>query len=394
MTRSLGAPGPTRRGWALGGASAALLVGGRLVGSVGLVGLGLAGILLVVFALASVAPRAPRLEARRVARPTRVHVGGAGRVVLEGRTVARTPLLALTEYVDDGRRAARFVLPPGPAGTPVEAVYRVPTEQRGLHELGPLVGIVSDPLGLARRSWELLGATDLVVRPRLHDILAPGRGGGGDQDPRAEGPRVPAFEASGDFLALRDYESGDDPRRVHWRSSARRGHLVVRQDESAAPGRVVVVLDTRPWVHDAQSFEVAVEAVASIAMRLDHDRAPVEVVTSSGQILARPGPGTLELLMDRLAVVEAAEPDLLAAVGARLARRLGIGAVVACTGAPDDALLDAIATVGRRAELTIVATKASEHRLVSSVPTVDATNAPFGAAWNRVVALRRTRRAR
>jgi len=393
VARSLGAPGPTRRGWTLAGASASLLIGGRIVGSLGLAGLGLAGLLLVVFALASVAPRAPALDARRLARPSRVHVGGAGRVVVEGHTTARTPLLALTEYVNGGRRAARFVLPPGPAGTPVEAVYRVPTERRGLHELGPLVGIVSDPLGLARRSWELLAPTHLVVRPRLHDILAPGRGGGGEQDPRAEGPRVPAFEASGDFLALRDYESGDDPRRVHWRSSARRGHLVVRQDESAAPGRVVVLLDTRPWVHDAASFEIAVEAVASIAVRLDHDRAPVEVLTSSGQILARPGPGTLELLMDRLAVVEASEPDLLRAVGARLARRLGVGAVVACTGAPDDALLDSIAAVGRRAELTIVAAKAPLRRVPSSVPTVDVATGEFGALWNRVVAVRRTRRA-
>ena len=393
MARSLGAAGPTRRGWTLVGASAALLLGGRAVGSVGLVGLGLAGLLLTVFALVAVAPWAPALEARRLARPGRVHVGGEGRVVLEGRTTARTPLLALTEYVDGGLRAARFVLPPGPAGSPFEAVYRVPTEQRGLHTLGPLVGIVSDPLGLARRSWELLAATDLVVRPRLHDVLAPGRGGGGEQDPRAEGPRVPAFEASGDFLALRDYESGDDPRRVHWRSSARHGHLVVRQDESAAPGRVVLLLDTRPWVHDAQSFEVAVEAVASIAMRLAHDDAPVEVLTSSGQVLARPGPGTLELLMDRLAVVEASEPDLLAAVGARLTRRLGVGAVVACTGAPDDALVDAIAAVGRRAELTIVATKASEAAVATRVPTIDAASGELTAVWNRFTAVRRTRRA-
>ncbi len=376
----------------LTGTAAALLLGGRIVGSLGLVGLGLAGLLLVVFALVSVAPRAPALEARRVARPSRVHVGGAGRVALVGQTTARTPLLALTEYVDGGRRAARFVLPPGPAGTDIEAVYRVPTEQRGLHALGPLVGIVSDPLGLARRSWELLAATDLVVRPRLHDILAPGRGVGGDQDPRADGPRVPAFEASGDFLALRDYESGDDPRRVHWRSSARYGHLVVRQDESAAPGRVVLLLDTRPWVHDVRSFEIAVEAVASIAMRLDHDKAPVEVITSTGQILARPGPGTLELLMDRLAVVETSASDLLAAVGARLARRLGVGAVIACTGTPDDPLIDAIASVGRRAELTIVAARAS-GRPATSVPTVDVAHGDLAAIWNRVIAVRRTRRA-
>ncbi len=170
--------------------------------------------------------------------------------------------------------------------------------------------------------------------------------------PRA---RVPTHETAGEFLALRDYEAGDDPRRVHWRSTARTGELVVRLDEAAAPGRVVLILDTRPEVFDEEAFEVAVEAIASLAVRCHHDQTPVEAVTSAGEMLGRPGPGTLELLLDRLAVVDVGGPDHLAALGAQLATRLGIGAVVVATGAPDRALVDAVAPLRRRA-LAVIAT--------------------------------------
>jgi len=368
----------------MAGAAAGLFIGSRILGAGALAGLGIGGGLLLGFAMISVLWRRPALIVARTARPSRVHVGGEGRVVLDGHTMARTPLLALTERVDGGRRSARFVLAASPADTPVRATYRVSTMRRGLHELGPLLAVVSDPFGLARRAWVVTPPTELVVRPRVHDVLAPRRKAGGEPDPHAEGPRVPTPETAGEFLALRQYEAGDDPRRVHWRATARTGELVVRLDEAAAPGRVVLLLDTRPAVHDADSFETAVEVVASIAVRCRHDQTPVEVVTSAGEVLGRPGPGTLELLLDRLAVVELGGPDHLAALGAQLGARLGIGAIVAATGSPDRALVDALATLRARASVSVVGARAP---LVGSVPgLVDAASQPFPVAWNRAAA--------
>jgi uncharacterized protein (DUF58 family) len=385
----LGRAVPTRRGWTLAGASGGVFIGSRILGAGALAGLGIAGGLLLGFALLVVLRGRPALAVTRTARPSRVHVGGEGRVVLDGRTTARTPLLTLTDLVDGGRRSARFVLRPSPPGTPVRATYRVPTTRRGLHQLGPLLAVVGDPFGLACRGWEVAPASDLVVRPRLHDVLPPLRRAGGDPDPHAEGPRVPTHETAGEFLALRDYEAGDDPRRVHWRSTARTGELVVRLDEAAAPGRVVLILDTRPEVFDSEAFEVAVEAIASLAVRCHHDQTPLEAVTSAGEMLGRPGPGTLELLLDRLAVVDVGGPDHLAALGAQLATRLGIGAVVVATGAPDRALVDAVAPLRRRA-LAVIATR----RPTTSTPVpglVDAASEPFPAAWNRAAAHHRHR---
>lgn len=393
MPGPIGRPAPTPRGWTLAGGSVALLVGSRVLGAGALAGLGISGVLLVLFALAYVSRGSPALDIQRHARPSRVHVGGEGRVVLHGTTTDRIPLLALTEIIDGGMRVARFVLSPAPAGASIEATYRIPTARRGRHELGPLLAIIGDPLGLAQRAWEVADVTDIIVRPRVHAVLAPRRAGGGDQDPRADGARVPAFEPAGEFLGLRDYEPGDDPRRVHWRSTARLGELVVRQDEAAAPGRVVLLLDTRRSAHDDASFEVAVEAIASIATRLDRDHAPVEVLTTAGQVLGRPGPGTLELLLDRLAVVEATDADMLAAVGASLSTRLGLGAFVAATGAPDRALLDALAPLGTRAVVTVVATRAGAPRpRLPRFTVVDASAETFPTAWNREHSRLRSRR--
>ena len=389
MAEALGRPTPTRRGWTLAGASAGLFIGARILGAGALAGLGIAGGILLVAAALAVLRGRPALVVTRTARPSRVHVGGEGRVVLDGRTTARTPLLALTERVDRGRRSARFVLPPSPSGEVVRATYRVPTSRRGIHELGPLLAFVTDPFGLVRRAWVVTPPTDLVVRPRLHEVLPPRRAVGGEPDPHAEGPRVPTPETAGEFLALRDYEPGDDPRRVHWRSTARTGDLVVRLDEAAAPGRVVLLLDTRPEVYDPDSFEVAVEAIASLAVRCRNDHTPVETFTSAGELLGRPGPGTLELLLDRLAVVELGGPDHLRALGAQLGTRLGIGALVVATGAPDAALREAIAPLHLRAALAVVATRPST---IPPMPgLVDAASEPFAAAWNRAAAHRRER---
>ncbi len=384
----LGRPTPTRRGWLLLGGTASLVVGALVTGQPALIGLGVAGLLLIAYAHVVVLREQPALTVRRIPRPSRVHVGAEARVLIEGRTLARTPLLMLTELVDEGVRVARFALPAGPAGTPIKASYRVATTRRGRHDLGPLIAFVIDPFGLARREWEVAPVGELLVRPRVHVIDAPRRGAGGEIELNALGKRQPTHQTAAEFLSLREYEPGDDPRRVSWRATARRGELMVRQDEAAAPGRVVVVLDVRPEPYDAASFEVAVEAVASIAVQAGKDQIPLEAVTTTGEVLGRPAPGQLELLLDGLAVVEPGGPDHLAALCARLSTRLGIGAVVLVTGAPDTVMSRCATAMLGRCLVTVVATRGIATG--AAVPgLVDASSQPFASAWDRAVALSR-----
>jgi len=389
----LGRPTPTRRGWALAGGAGGVTVGAIILQNGALAGLGVTGLLLLAFAHLTVMRARPALTVRRTAHPPRVHVGAECSVAIEGRTLARTPLLMLTELVDDGVRVARFALPAGPADTPVRATYRVPTTRRGRHELGPLLAFVIDPFGLARRAWEVATPNDLIVRPRLHTVLSPRRGPGGEPDVHAQGKRLPTHQTAAEFLALREYEPGDDPRQVSWRATARRGELMVRQDEAAAPGRVVVVLDVRPEVHDTTSFEVAVEAIASIAVQAARDQIPLEAVTTTGAVLGRPTPGALELVLDHLAVIEPERPDHLAALCAQLATRLGVGGVVVVTGAIDAASTRAVAPLYGRCVVSVVTTK--QPNVAPSIPgLVDAWSQPFAPSWNRAVALGRRRMRR
>lgn len=385
----------TRRGWTFTGAAGGLVLGSRILGAGPLAGLGIGAAILIVVALVWVRVRQPELRMMRSVRPARLHVGTEGRVVLDGFTGTKTPLLTLTDRVDDGRRAARFLLPPSEPDAALRALYRIPTRRRGRHVVGPLVGSVTDPFGIARSTFVAADATDIVICPRIHALLPPQRGGGGEPAAHAEGARVPAVEPLGEFLALRDYEPGDDPRRVHWASSARRGELLVRQDEAASPGRVVLLLDARPEVHDDATFEVAVEAVASLAVSMRRVHSPFEAVTTQGEVLGRPGPGAVEILLERLAVVEVGEPDYLLPVIAGLRDRLGIGAVVAATGYLDARLADALALLRPRCLVTAVATGATDTTARAPIPVVDAS-ADLPTAWNAYTssAARRWNRAR
>jgi uncharacterized protein (DUF58 family) len=84
--------------------------------------------------------------------------------------------------------------------------------------------------------------------------------------------------AGEEYLGVRDYRPGDPPRSVHWRSSARAGHLVVREYEEEVASRVALVL---AGIDHGQppdsSFEMLVSAAASIAVYALQTGHPVDL---------------------------------------------------------------------------------------------------------------------
>ena len=207
-------------------------------------------------------PRPPRPAARGVRGPHRP----PGR---EPRHAA--PLPCSRPPTGSTRDAAppRFLVPPLVAGATARAAYRIPTRRRGRYRVGPLAIAVTDPFGVARRTEPSAGEAELVVRPRVHDIVAPVAVGSRiSAEHEASAARAVVSDLGDEFVTLREYELGDDLRRVHWRSTARTGELMIRQDEARWRSRAAVVLDVQPGAHDAASFEVAVEAAASVSARL------------------------------------------------------------------------------------------------------------------------------
>jgi uncharacterized protein (DUF58 family) len=385
----------TRRGWSLTGAALGLIVGSFLLGALEMLVVGVAALALIAAAAISSALRErPQLAISRRVRPDRLHVGSEGRIDLavENLGAHATPLLAATDWFDEGRRAARFLVPPLAPGATARAAYRIPTRRRGRYQVGPLTVAASDPFGLVRRPSPGAGAAELVVRPRVHDIVAPVAVGSRiTAESEAPAARSMVSDLGSDFLTLRGYELGDDLRRVHWRSTARTGQLMIRQDEARWRSRAAVVLDVHPAAHDAESFEVAVEAAASVIARLVRLRRRVEVVTGAGETLGTGGDPRHDVI-DRLATVSLHDGHRLSSVLEHLRAHRRVDLVVAILGdvAPDTVrALGALAGIGVIAVLTRPAAFTSSSALV----VVDASTTPFATAWNHTLTQSSNRRA-
>jgi uncharacterized protein (DUF58 family) len=374
----------TLRGWSLCGTALGLVIVSRLLGLVELLVVGVVGLTLAGASLLWVRSRRLDLELARSLGSARLHVGGDGRVDLTvtNRGRAATPVLALDERFGDGRRAARFLLPALNPGARGRAAYRIPTARRGHYAVGPLVAVLTDPFGFARRAFEVGPVDQVTVYPRLHDVAAPPLGGGGRRA-TTDAIRARAISLDGDeFTALREYEVGDDLRKVHWPATARTGELFIRQDVAYREPQVVVLLDTRADVYDGPSFEVAVEAVASILVRLIRDGRRLAVRTTSGTELCRAEDPAVGL--DRLSVLEPSVEER----GLDAAAAVSGGALlVVVTGSPPVAELRALATDRRRSVILVTtgALATAGGPASPSLAHVDASSGTFAAAWNRAV---------
>ncbi|HEY3187912.1 MAG TPA: hypothetical protein VGJ70_10580, partial [Solirubrobacteraceae bacterium] len=160
----------TRRGWSLLGASLGLVAGSYLLGTIEMLVLGIGALALLagVCGWLLLAQR-PELTFERRVKPDRLQVGADGRIDLrvENRGTRSSPLLVATDWFDEGRRAARFLVAPLAPGAVARAAYRVPTRRRGRYRVGPLAVSATDPFGMARRLVPGVPDSEVLVRPRV-----------------------------------------------------------------------------------------------------------------------------------------------------------------------------------------------------------------------------------
>ncbi len=274
----------TARGLGLVGAGVLLLVGGFRFGYPDLAVLGVAAVSALVCGAVFAAWR-PRLAVRRVAEPDRVARGDAARMTL---TVRNTSRLRAANLVASDRCGALRV--PVPllrlrAGADTTVGYPVPTSRRGVVPIGPLRVVRGDPLGLMRLTRSHGATATVWVHPRIHPLAAVPAGAARSLDGRIDG--VPHGTIT--FDALREYVVGDELRRVHWRTSAKVGELMVREDVDTSLPSLVVVLDDRASAHPgardgyADSFEAACEAAASVIAAAVREDLPVRLRLVCGE---------------------------------------------------------------------------------------------------------------
>ncbi|HEY51865.1 MAG TPA: DUF58 domain-containing protein [Caldilineae bacterium] len=256
-------------------------------------------------------------------------------------------------------------------------LVRTPCYRRGRYQLGPLLIRSGDPLGIFELTRTLPQTTTILVYPATEAVngfqLPAGRVPGG------EATRHRTHYLTANVATVRDYVPGDSFNRIHWRSTARTGRLIVKEFELDPTSDVWLVLDLNPTWHHAQpwqppdyieqpailwdqspkeiglipaTIEYAVTAAASLARRYLAERRAVGLITYTTHreiIQADGGERQLHKILETLAVLE---PNgvlpfdrVLIAEGSYLNRA---STVIAITPSADSAWVAALRELGRR----------------------------------------------
>jgi uncharacterized protein (DUF58 family) len=243
-----------------------------------------------------------RLSCVRLLAPPRLPAGQPAEQVIKLANVSRlrTGLLLCEDTVPYalGSRP-RFVLQGIGGGGSREFRYQLRSDTRGKYTIGPLRVRVADSFGLVSITRAFSGTSTLTVTPRIIPLTRPPLAGNwlGDSE---FGKR--SIAASGeDDVAPRAYRTGDGLHRVHWRSTARHGELMVRREEQHWRNTASLLLDTRRSAYAEPIFELAVTAAASIGVHLAGEGFDARFVTDAGEI---PRQGAFQdTLLDTLAVI-------------------------------------------------------------------------------------------
>jgi uncharacterized protein (DUF58 family) len=265
---------PTTRGVGAVLGGAALISAGFAFGYPELAALGATALLAMVCALVYAALR-PRLSVRRRVDPDRVT---RGEPCAQTLTIGNASRWRAATLVAEDRCGPQRVAVPLVRLRPAqdtEVTYPIPTSRRGVVDVGPLLVVRRDPLGLVRLTRSHGGTARVWVHPRWYPMASTPSGVNRSLDGRID--RVP--HGSITFDKLRQYVLGDELRLVHWRTTARIGQLMVKEHVDTSLPRLVVLLDDRAASYpDPEAFEAACEAAASVIAAATRDDLPIELL--------------------------------------------------------------------------------------------------------------------
>ncbi len=373
---------PAGRGTIVAGLAIAIV--GIVVGYPALLAMGVTLLLATALAVL-VAGRDADLSVDRAVVPERLAAGNDAFSVLTITNPGRRPFGASVARERVGDLTASISLPNLEPGESITIRHPLPTDRRGIFDVGPLTVPRADPIGLARRGDVGSDVGQLTVHPLTHEIEPfPAKR-------RRDLEGAPSGEAAAGgitFANLREYVPGDDVRLVHWKSSARTDQLLIRHTIDVHRPRTCVVLDTTAALYPGDAFEDAVEAAASIAVAAIRRRFPYVLYTTSGDIVQDPTP--MLAMLDFLAGLETTdEPTSTVGRTALDATRRNAG--LSCAVITGRAGVETLQTLGplrtRFEQLTIVRMGAGSgaeiHELSGATLINAATSDHFSQAWSR-----------
>lgn len=331
--------------------------------ALGVIDLARAGILAVAVPLLSalvVLRSHLQIANQRRIEPARAVAGQTVVVHLTvvNRSVLPTgPLMLEDELPSQLQGSARFVLDGLAARETRTVSYRMPRLPRGHYRSGPLRVRLTDPFHLVDVRRSFTATEQVLVGPVVERLRAVDPPRSLDVGDDAGSHSVGSHGA--DDASTREYRTGDDLRKIHWKSSARVGSLMVRQEERPWQGRINVLLDLRAAAHAAgpvgddgdergsSSLEWAVSAAATVAAHGIVTGRDVGLISDLGAP-ARLPVADVGRLRDHLAGVRSLPQRSLEPVGGLLGALARESTTVAVLGELDPVSLRLLADVHPR----------------------------------------------
>ena len=391
--------GFTTRATCLLAAGATALLCGVLLGQVDLTRAGVLALAVPLFSAVVVQRSRVLIANRRRVEPEHASSGddvlvhltitnrsrlGSGALMLEDQLPSSLP----------GK--ARFVLDSLASRESRTVTYRLNNLSRGRYRTGPLQVRLTDPFHLIDLRRAFTATTEFVVRPVVDALPALSPPLAHDLGDNAGSHSIGTHGA--DDASTREYRTGDPLRKIHWRSTARMGALMVRQEERPWQGRATVVLDLRESAHvsrpssanggerderDRSSLEWAISAAASIGSHLLAAGRAVELISDVDAVRPLASHSTLAFV-EHLAGVHGSRNASLAPARAVLASTARESALIAVLGDVDPITLQVLTECHPRGSVTPAVALLLDTRTWRG----DAPEAPDGHCQNAARALR------
>ena len=272
--------------------------------------LGLLLVALPVIAAILVSRARLRMSCERSIEPAQVPLGSPmkGQIIIgqDGRLPAGILLLEDSVPRELGTRP-RFLVDRADQSWRRVVEYPLLGRVRGRFSTGPLTVRTVDPFGLVQLDRQFVATSEVMVTPRIVPLPTIRTIGGGGGTGEARPHRVGVIGQ--DDALVREYRQGDDVRRIHWRSTARWGDLMVRREEQAWDPSASIVLDSRSSAHEGRgmqnSLEWAISAAASIGIHFLDDGFGIEIYEADGRLhisgtMGQHSSASQELVVSRL----------------------------------------------------------------------------------------------
>jgi uncharacterized protein (DUF58 family) len=191
--------------------------------------------------------------------------------------------------------------------------YQLKLQRRGRYLCGPFRLSTRFPLGLVERSYVVHNSGEILIHPRMGRLTPQWHREQQEANELVQQAKTRSGAFEDEFHRMREYRQGDSQRSIHWRTSARRSQLMVREHHQMRDTDLAVLVDlwlpVEPTSRQIENVELALSFAATLC--LEHSRQSRESSLFVGiagveerQWTGAASPLTMPLIFDQLALSE------------------------------------------------------------------------------------------